>query len=321
MKKIIFGLLLTILSQTLLAQINNNVSKNISKINSNNSLVKLNSKQWIEIFPDENFKGEPVLYTAKGLTPQLNKKLSKVSFKLSAGTVAYLTINCTDIPSEVMITGNNSSYSIPDMGGICGIRLDERAAICIKFNGIETQIHNNDCKKVTGTLNVSVIEKQDDGSFVSCFNKAQKLKTVFMDAPKGSTPNFSSFVYNTLTEPPAETVRNYSLSPIGPIQDSFIVGKSAIRDKRIFIKVSGDINTEHKMADLATDYTDNVHRAFNDEFNINRLPFFNLQAKGKALIAGPYKAMGVQPRDPGYIIQKQLKIFLAVVYDFRISGE
>lgn len=322
MSKILFGLLFLFFSSTVLAQTPTTTKPIMVNTGTKQSLLKATAKHWIELFSAPGFKGQSAVYAENGETTAFQKKLSNISFKLSPNTVAYLTINCTDIPTEIMVTETNSNFTIPDMGGICGIRLDERAAICIKFNGVETQIHNNDCKRVTGNISVSVSERQVDGSFVSCFNKAKKRESVFLNAAQGTVPNYGTFVYNTSTEPPFQTVRNFDSQPAKPVQDSFIVGKAAIRDRKIFVKVNGFISTEHKQADLSSDYTKNViARNINDEFQINRLPFFNLQSVGKSLIAGPYKAMGSEPGGPGYIISKQIRLFFAVMYDFSISGE
>ena len=87
------------------------------------------------------------------------------------------------------------------------------------------------------------------------------------------------------------------------------------------IKISGNVNSEHKLNDLSSDYTDNVAAVFSNEFQVNRLPFFNIQSKGKALTAGPYRATGSNPNGPGYIIVKQIKLYFSVLYDFYLTGE
>jgi hypothetical protein len=302
-------------------QKNPNKDKEFSNVTSTNQILKQSAKYWVEIFNNENYRGGSTLFTTNSTKPQLPEKLSKISLKLSPNTVAYLTINCTDIPYEVMFTGNTSSFTITDLGGICGIRIDERAAICIKFNGIETQVHNNDCKKISGNLSVSVIERQSDGSFVQCYNKSNQLRTTFLNTKKGTLPNYSTFVFNDQAEPPSAIVRDYSFNPWKLLQDSFIVGKSALKERKVFVRVHSKLNSEHKQSDLALDYTDNVSTKDNNtEFNINRLQFFNIQSNGKVLIAGPYTAQGIQAR-AGYIITKNLRILLSVVYPFELTGE
>lgn len=283
-----------------------------------NKSIRESSKNWVEIFTLENYKGSSKVFGANSDAPNLPDKLSKISIRLKPNTVAYLKINCTDIPYEVMISSNTTSFKIPDLGTICGIRIDERAAIIIKFNGVDAEIHNNDCRKLWGKISVSVIEKQPDASFVQCYNLSNNLTTVFLDTKKTGTPIFSYF-FNKLADPPTAVVRDYVTRK--NIEDSFIVGKSAITERRIFVKVKSQLNTEHKSSDLALDYTSSMFTSANDtEFNINRLPFFNTQSFGKSLVAGPFIAKGISDR-AGYINTKNFRIFLSVVYDFRLTGE
>ncbi len=297
-------------------------SVNVTDVIRNNSgMQKITASQWIQIYAEENYQGMSKIYTGNGATPDFQKKLFRVSCKLSPKTVAYLTVNCTDFTYEIMLTESSPSVVIPDMGGICGVRLDEVAYVCVKFNGIETQVHNNDCKKITGKIVVQVMERQPNSNFLYCYNRGGKRESVFMNVPKGSIPDFSTYVYNTVQEPLSEPIRIGTARPVRYVQDSFIVGKSALTQRKIYIKISGNVNSEHKLNDLSSDYTDNVAAVFSNEFQVNRLPFFNIQSKGKVLTAGPYRATGSNPNGPGYIIVKQIKLYFSVLYDFYLTGE
>jgi hypothetical protein len=264
----------------------------IKEISGDNLTKTIND---VTFFSESNLRGtQGKAYYRVGVFkfPFENKK--SISFKVTSGKIAYVKF-CNDIPVERAFTGNVASI---DLTYICGLRIDDIQDIGVSFAGISTDVCNNDCKNVFGSVKVKLVEKAPDGT--DCYLTLTDLgipnKTEFtaFDKPTlGERNRYRNYVFNNNPIPAiniAVTVNNIGDECLLP------VGKTAIRDGRVRMVIVSNIKSAHKSGDVASDYCSNVHMdapvtkivPINYLYDGDKL----VNAANPRLIVGPFRATG-----------------------------
>ena len=282
--------------------------------------IKADNKYWVEIFEKPNYTGKSKIYTANTTIPQLAGNLKNISVHISAKTIAFLTINCNDGPSKISILKDMPNVTINSNSAICSILLDEKMFIEVKYNGLESQIHNNDCKKAWGKVEVSVTAGTTDGDVVACATEEafSFYPVVFFNSTPTTLMNYQNYIFNTPPTPVETVVYNSTDNKF--LTQRFIVGKSALQNDNVTVFVKCKFQSAHKSSDLALDYMDNIKtREVNMlSFKPTVLPFYGNRTLGRYVALGPVVAQGVQniPNRSGYIGHKEFKLHFSVVYPF-----
>jgi len=226
--------------------------------------------------------------------------LTNASFKIAAHKIVYLKY-CLEFPVEVAFTETQTNI---DLSKVCGIRSDDMQWVGIGFNGISTEIHNNDCKRVYGNITVKMQETSpyDNNLFTffstnsfTPFRNTDKTGPYLLNIANSSAdPIYTNYVFNNNPVPNITTgpgTRSRGRADVG-----FWVGKAAVRDGRIKIFINSKIGSAHKSCDLCDDFSSKVEmaRAKTEAIPINYLYDGEklLNAENNKLILGPYPASG-----------------------------
>ena len=265
----------------------------------------------ILFFEKPNYTGASagIVKTANG-TFQLPFSLQHVSFKVPDGKIVYIK-KCFEFGSEKAYFRSQPDISLE---GICGIRTDETATIAITFNGISSEIHNNDCMRFSGTVKVKVMETAPDNATADAMMmysqtvsdgrtvSTQGEATIF-DWGNGRRASLYDVRQNTGTiynnNPVPELVtqaHNFFGFTEKSYKVTYTVGKSALRDGRLRIIVAADLISAHKTCDLCDDFSSSIKMAAP---GYSVIPLKKIYDGGKILdaahpyfIAGPFTAKG-----------------------------
>lgn len=239
------------------------------------SLIKFTSLPWIEIFEQPNQQGRSVKFVEDIVNSEnLNLPFltNNISVKLSSDDVIVtLSLNCGGTKTYSYIDRVKTNLNLPNTN-ICGLHIGKKAAIRLRFNGILTEIHNNDCKRMYGTIKYRIVEKDLNGNIVG-FSKTIKASestqwgwvNVF-NAPKNDAVVyplvFDVNKYFIQDRDGHRTNRQYgNLHDAPRDEDTYILhyfDSAAFQHNRIFLEVTTNIGSHHKGCDLCTDYTDNA---------------------------------------------------------------
>lgn len=306
MKKIISIILVLFISSTKInAQIDPKTAKKAVGNNNHTTTVNAVSGTIVSDFQVSelsNFAGRkenPRLQNGK-LTASF--PLKNVSIIIPRGKIIYLKYCNSEFPVEQVYSTSQANINLED---VCAVRSDESAGFSVFFNGISTGIHDNDCKKVFGSIIIKLTEVAPDGTEVnfkpntgSAFRGSdaytfQPLRIASADAPK----NIANYVFND------DRVQNLSRNIIsssstGEDMAGYVVGKNALRQGRVKIYVTTNLAGAHKMNSLA-DYSSNIHmdKAITESFPFNiTFPYLAgsnlINATNNSIVLGPYSAHG-----------------------------
>ncbi len=282
------------------------VVKTLSQANKNIAVAP-----YIMIFEKPNYTGDSaaVIKKADG-TYQLPFPLQHVSFKVPRGKIVYIK-RCFEFGSEKAYFRSQPDINLAD---ICGIRTDETTNIFVSFNGISSEIHNNDCMRFSGSVKVEILETAPDNSTTDAamlYSKpigngrnisSQGEALIFDWGKERLTSSYdvrlnNGTIYNNN---PVPEIKNLAHNFYGLAEASYkvtyTVGKSALRDGRLRISVNANLISAHKTCDLCDDFSSNI------KMGTPGFAFFPLQKTydgGKILnaehpyfIAGPFTAKG-----------------------------
>jgi hypothetical protein len=179
--------------------------------------------------------------------------LSDVSFVVAPGKIVYIKYCENDLPYEVAYYASVSRINLTN---ICGIRSDDRHIFSITFNGISTEIHNNDCRRIFGNVIFKIFELAPDRtteSAVLCrttpeFIGADRFTFRPFNHPNSETvPPYNNYVHNRRANqiPTIRTIMTNSRSG-RQATGVFWVGSSAIREGRVKIIATSNLATAHK---------------------------------------------------------------------------
>ncbi|WP_298221749.1 hypothetical protein [Flavobacterium sp.] len=224
---------------------------------------------WVEIYTQANYGGVRTIVT--GATNTVNLPIPNtpgyktISVKVQPGYVAYIN-TCNEFNDEVMIYGNRPSLTLY---ALCPITIKAERAdfIRVQFQGFTTNIHNNDCRKIFGSVRLKMFENRpgggtvtnvvtmQNGADVSTLNRIEALVFNRASASDTSLPNCvipyvfdSSFVPN-FNEAIVNQERTSGIFVV------FVAGESAIAERRIGFTSNSNLRTAHKMNDFATYYS------------------------------------------------------------------
>jgi hypothetical protein len=256
----------------------------------------------IEVFEQFNYAGKTGRFRIEGgkLIPPF-KPMTSVSFKVPDGKIVYLKFCTNEFPYETAYT---SSQTKADLSGVCGIRSDDVKILPVQFNGLSTVIHNNDCRRVFGSVHIKVFEIAPDGasqSYMRC-------------NPSTSFPGPDAFTFNPFTVANAnvripyrnllfdENPRVPTINTIvnsmngGEAIASFKVGANALSQGRVKVLVTSNIGSAHKTCDLCDDFSSNVRMEapVSEAFPLNKTYSGSkiVDAAHNKVVLGPYKAKG-----------------------------
>jgi hypothetical protein len=218
----------------------------------------------IEIFTTGNLVGTK--YEFRGSRTNIELPSSAVySFRVQPGYIVYLT-NCNnDLQTEEIYRGEVNNYNKK----ICNIRFAPISNAYVTFHGISTPIHNNDCKRVFGSIKVSVQERTSSGEMVPCpmsyhhgrgVNAGFYEATIYQNANANTTSFQNQYLYN-FDGRVIPTLDQFTYLAAGRTEiagATFIVSATALSENRVFVTVTTMLGSAHKSNDLASDFSSNV---------------------------------------------------------------
>jgi hypothetical protein len=279
----------------------------------------------IAVAPDIIFYEKPGYQGASaGFVKQADGKLvlpfplKNVSFKVPEGKIVYIK-TIFEFTSE---TAYFTSQPGINLENICGLRTDEKTMISVTFNGISTEIHNTDCMRFAGTVDIKVMEASTDNSTTG--SVMQMVQTTGSRTVSGQVNymifnwgasqltdrnyptqyNNTGTIYNNNPVPELTTqAHDYFGHTQASYKASFYVGKTALQQGRISIWIKTDLTSAHKSCDLCDDFSSHVKMVAPASVSI---PLNKSYSDGKIVnaahpyfFAGPFTAKG--SRD-GYAI-------------------
>lgn len=221
---------------------------------------------WVEIYSQPDLQGTVWKYI--GSTTRISLPLTgnpiRISVKVQPGYVAYIN-TCDEFNEEVMIYKQRNIT----LAANCplSIRIEKKAQVDLRLAGISNTLHNNDCKRVYGTVLVKAFELTPDGhrinSIISEINLSNAVGQAEWVAFTNASSSSRAFIYDpeyVFNNNPIPVLSKFLLSTEpaysyhAPKVAFFIVGESAIRENRVRIEVIVNLGTAHKMNDVAKFY-------------------------------------------------------------------
>ena len=174
-----------------------------------------------------------------------------------------------------------------------------KTRVKVTLKGISlTNIHNNDCKKVWGTVRAELWEMNGDGTNARQIPNPFAGNALMMNWTGRTKRNIAN--YATLTN--YMSVDNVNSSVVFSVDPSFLSDRGGmtpdnqLRQRTIVLKIFTRINAAHKSCDLCTDYTENagVRSEQEQTLYINGAWQSKLRrsfpAKDGPMMAGPFRS-------------------------------
>ncbi len=258
----------------------------------------------IQVFEHPNYQGRSAYFTKKPDGKlDIPFPLTNVSFKVADGMIVYIK-RCFEFPTEEAFTVSQPSISLAN---ICGIRSDEAIEISVAFNGISTEIHNDDCKRFFGYVKVEVLETSPDMDSMRTLMPVRALSVMRGDdkftfqpfhCPNVNTWSiyYMNHVFNNDPVPElSATLHSFGRNPVDAI-GYFKVGKTALEQGRIKLAIGVNLASAHKSCNTCDDFSSNVKMSapvyelipLNRGFGAGR----RVDATNNRIVLGPYLAKG-----------------------------
>ena len=236
--------------------------------------------------------------------------LQHVSFQVPDGMIVYIK-SCFEFATE-----NAYTRSQPDINleGICGIRTDYATLVNVMFAGISTEVHNLDCMRFGGRIDIKMMETAPgdypmevlmpfkeytfrdriDAYTYTPFNwdKSQLTNNRYSPLYNNTGTIFNNNPVPELTK----QARDYFGNTQASGKNAFYVGRTALSEGRVKIWVRTDITSSHKTCDLCDDFSSQIKLATP---GIASIPLNKPYGDGKILdaahpylVLGPYTATG-----------------------------
>lgn len=241
--------------------------------------------------------------------------LKHVSFRVPEGTIVYIK-TCFEFPSENAYIRSQTDINLEN---ICGIRTDESTLVQVAFNGISTEVHNNDCLHFAGSIEVRMMETAPGETAVETTMPAKftsgrrsvigARSHTFLNWPATQLRdrNFNAHrtnsrtVYNNNPVPELAYVAADFYGITKPeYMVSFYIGKSALRDGRAKVWLKTDLTSAHKNCDLCDDFSSSIKMESPGFENIPLNKIYDgskiVDATHPYAVAGPYAAHGSRDR-------------------------
>ena len=291
--------------------------------NSANPGAAITNPPRIDIYTTSNLAGTK--YEFRGNRTNIELPNSTVySFRVQAGYIAYLT-NCNnDLQTEEIYRGEVNNYNKK----ICNIRFAPISDAFVSFHGISTPIHNNDCRRVFGSIKVSMQERTNSGQMVPCpmsYRHGRGVPSGLFEAiiyqnANANTASFQNQYVRNFDGRVIPTFDQFTYLAAGSAEiagATFIVSAAALRENRVFVTVTTMLGSAHKSNDLADDFSSNIRML---EPIIHRMGYHEFNGRNSTVVLGPYQASG--SRDGSAItasggIYKQFRVHLSKLRNIR----
>jgi hypothetical protein len=291
-------------------------------INPGNPASAITNPPWIEIYTTANLAGTK--YEFRGNRTNIELPNSNLySFRVQPGYIAYLT-NCNnDLQTEEIYRGEVSNYNKK----ICNIRFAAIADAYVSFHGISTPIHNNDCRRVFGSVKVSVQERTPSGQILPCpmsYHHGRGVPaglfeaTIYQNANANTTSFQNQYVQN-FDGRVIPTLDQFTYLAAGRTEiagATFIVSEAALRENRVFVTVTTMLGSAHKSHDLASDFSSNIRMPAPI---IHRMGYHEFNGRNSTVALGPYQAVGSPDSNIAASggIYKQFRVHLSKLRNIR----
>jgi hypothetical protein len=268
----------------------------------------------IELFERPDYQGK------SGYFRMVNGKLvapfplTDCSFKVPRGKIVYIRTNF-EFASETAFPKSENKINLQNT---TGVRSDDRIGLFISLDGISTAIHNNDCKRVYGTIKIKVLEfaPATDSTQSTMLRGAapgsDRLRTIlrseeqwtfipwnYADASAmGSIPysRYEQFILNNAPAPAAVThPRHRDVVQADKTAAFFYCGKKALQEGRIKLHFTSDIASAHKTCDLCDDFSSRIKMRTPAYEMIPLRTYYGpgtIDTTMKKIVLGPYRASG-----------------------------
>ena len=219
---------------------------------------------------------------------------------------------------------SNSIYNTVPLPNICELSVEKTARITVTLNGIETDIHNNDCKKMYGDISMKIQETTDGNPItirkITDLESSSETVTYYF-ARRGSL-NLSMGDENIFFQQRADlhitSVPTKRLARRPLLTATYLTTEKALRDNKVLITVMTDLSSAHKNSDLDPFFTWDIKMKKQEKTHVylQNLPIHANSSLGRELIAGPYTAYGATPgtADGGYNNPHIIKVHFSVNY-------
>lgn len=237
----------------------------------------------IEIYSSPNFQGRVAKYAGPidNFNYPLNFKHENLSLKVAPGYIAIIEFKDAEFPFKAAFYGNYANFGSKYKGlTIKSIRIDKAKKVAVNLSGFSTQIHNNDCKRVFGSVKLTLsddwygvvypnIEFQGrplSASDVNGYrNTGSDIRMIVEPVPlfersnDFSRPNLfevRAINYDGRTIPAIRSTA-FTQNPL-PVSRVFVVSERTYNADLITVVITSDLGTQHKNCDLCTDYSSSV---------------------------------------------------------------
>ncbi|HPJ11246.1 MAG TPA: hypothetical protein PLS51_11490 [Flavobacterium sp.] len=282
---------------------------------------------WVEIYTQANYGGTVTTVTGANNTINLpipnTPGYKTISVKVQPGYVAYIN-TCNEFNDEVMVYGNRTSLTLY---AVCALTIKAEVAtfMRVQFQGFKTNVHNNDCRKIFGSVKLKMFENRPGGGTTYCnvviqndvdlsmINRLEAVVFTRSSASDSSLPNcVSPYVFDqSYTQPYQESLINRERT--AGIAVTFVCGQSAVAQHRTGFVSNSNLKTAHKMNDFATYYpsiqlspTTPMARMTNSLPNI---PGFTGTDRNKILNFTPYTNPPQNGGDSGHSVTILMTVF------------
>ena len=227
----------------------------------------------VRIFERPNYQGRSGNFTWLAGRLVQPFPVSNASFKVPEGKIVYIRTTF-EFSSETVYTESQPRI---DLQNITGIRCDDKASIEVGFYGIQTAIHNNDCRRFYGKVQILLTEVSPDSEQVQSYMPFGSVSgSPGRPVTAVNSNTFTAFNYQHASSLPPEyyrqfihdldryrpndpefTITNNIRRGTQPAASSaiFVVGKKAVADKRVKLLITSDLGSAHKTCDLCDDFS------------------------------------------------------------------
>lgn len=236
--------------------------------------------------------------------------IKNASLKVPDGKIIYIR-KCFEFPSEAAYT---ESQKVINLEAVCGVRTDTKAKLRVTLNGISTEIHNRDCYRFGGKIEIKVMEDAPDNAAESQMKwtiieagsppihsdrytyPIFTNDSVLIDRPGLALELNQGYIFNNNPVPHLTEQARYGRSVKQNSTNVFIVGKSALESGRVRVWVKTNLVSAHKNCDLCDDFSNNIRMSapayafvpVNKPYDGGKL----VNAANPYVVLGPYTARG-----------------------------
>jgi hypothetical protein len=288
----------------------------------------------ITLFPQPDYAGK------SGNFKWVNGKLvapfplNNCSFRVARDRIVYVK-TAFEFATETQYSRDQRQANL---SGAIGVRSDEEIGLFISLDGISTAIHNNDCRKVYGTVKIMLLESAPDtdstqsNAMRSAVPGSQRplamagadkwTFTPWKYASAAAVPSNRNYAAYILNNSPAPATANHpewrDVANDDPKLGYFVCGKEALQQGRLQLHFTSDVASAHKTCDLCDDFSSKIKMRAPAYQSVRLSSYYGagpLDITLKKFVLGPYDASG--SRDGSAITatagtNKQFKVYYSM---------